>query len=204
MKKVLLATTNKGKLRELSQMLSDIPVKFVSLAEVGIKEEPEENGKTYEENSQIKALFYAKKSGLPAIADDGGLEITALGGAPGIKSRRWLGPYTTEKDIHKHMIKLAKELPEDKRQAFFKTVVSLAIPDGRVTSFSGEVEGIIAKEPSFKYEPGYPYRSFFFIPKIGKYFFENEFTSEEMEHYNHRYKAIKGLKNLLRKKLDIL
>src|SRR5882724_9435877 len=163
MKKLLIATTNKGKLHELSLFLKDLPLQLVSLRDVGITDEPEENGKDYTENSQIKALFYSKKSGLPAIADDGGLEIMALGGAPGLRSHRWLGPDTTEEDIVVHMKKLAKTLPDDNRQAFFKTVVTLAFPDGKVKSFPGVVEGIIAKEPSSKYEPGYPYRTFFFV-----------------------------------------
>lgn len=199
MKKLLLATTNKGKIRELSEFLSDLPVDLVSLADVGISDEPEENGKTYIENSQLKALFYSKKSGLPAVADDGGLEITALDGAPGLFSRRWLGPESTEKDILSHMRKLAKTLPDNKRQAFFKTVVSLAFPNGEVKSFGGEIEGIIAKEPFFKYAVGYPYRSFFFLPALNKFYFENELTPEEMKKYNHRYKAVQKLKKVLQK-----
>ena len=199
MKKLLLATTNKGKIRELSAFLSDMPVKLVSLADVGITEEPEENGKTYTENSQIKALFYSKKSGLPAVADDGGLEITALDGAPGILSRRWLGPESTEKDILFRMKKLAKTLTENNRQAFFRTVVSLAYPNGKVKSFGGEVEGVISKEPFFKYAQGYPYRSFFFLPELDKFYFENELTPEEMKKYNHRYKAVQELKKTLQK-----
>src|SRR6266404_6771588 len=112
MNTVLIATTNKGKLHELSLFLSDLPLKIVSLTDIGISDEPEETGKDYTQNSQLKALFYSKKSGLPAIADDGGLEIMALDGAPGLKSHRWLGPDTTEEDIISHMKKIAKTLPE--------------------------------------------------------------------------------------------
>src|SRR6185437_13353457 len=119
MKKLLIATTNRGKLHELSLFLKDLPLQLVSLKDAGIAEEPEETGKDYTENSQLKALLYSKKSGLPAIADDGGLEIMALGGAPGLKSHRWLGPDTTEEDIVAHMKKIAKALPDDNRQAFF-------------------------------------------------------------------------------------
>jgi len=198
MKKVLIATTNKGKFRELSQLLSDVPVQLVSLSDVGITDEPEENGKDYTENSQIKASFYSKESGLPAIADDGGLEITALDGAPGLKSHRWLGPDTTEKDIFAHMGKIAKKLPDDNRQAFFKVVLSLAHPDGSVMSFPGEIEGIITKEPSDMYEHGYPYRSFFYLPQLKKYYFEETLTPKEVKKYHHRYKAVQELKKLLR------
>jgi XTP/dITP diphosphohydrolase len=201
MQKLLIATTNKGKLHELSLFLKDLPLQLVSLSDVGITDEPEENGKDYTENSQIKALYYSKKSGLPAIADDGGLEIMALGGAPGLKSHRWLGPDTTEADIITHMKKLAKTLPDDNRQAFFKTVVSLGFPDGKVKSFYGEVEGIIAKEPADKYEPGYPYRTFFFVPKLNKFYFETELSPSELKKFNHRYNAVQELKKYLQKEL---
>ncbi len=201
MNTVLIATTNKGKLHELSLFLSDLPLKIVSLTDIGISDEPEETGKDYTQNSQLKALFYSKKSGMPAVADDGGLEIMALDGAPGLKSHRWLGPDTTEKDIVAHMKKLAKTLPVDNRQAFFKTVVSLAFPDGRVESFAGEVEGIIVKKPSMKYEPGYPYRSFFFVPQLNKFYFETELTPQELKQFNHRYKAVQELKKVLQKEL---
>jgi len=201
MKKLLIATTNKGKIKELSAFLSDVPFQLVSLSDVGITQEPEESGKTYIENSRIKALFYSKESGLPAVADDGGIEIMALNGAPGLKSKRWLGPDSTEQDLLSHMKKVAKELPDNNRRAFFKTVVSVAFPDGRVKSFPGEVEGIIAKEPFYKYEAGYPYRSFFFVPKLNKFYFEDELTPEEMKQYNHRFKAVSDLKKFLKKEL---
>ena len=79
-------------------------------------------------------------------------------------------------------------------QENFKTVVSIAFPDGRTSSFAGVVEGIIPKEPASKYEPGYPYRSFFFVPKLNKYYFESELTPTELERFNHRYKAVQELK----------
>src|SRR3989304_9704190 len=99
MKKLLVATTNVGKLKEISNFLSDLPLEIVSLSDIGIVDDVKEVGKTYKENSQIKALFYAKKSNLPVISDDGGLEIEAFGGAPGINSKRWLGKGSTEQDI---------------------------------------------------------------------------------------------------------
>lgn len=197
MKKLLIATTNKGKLHEIALFLKDLPITLVSLSDVGITNEPEETGKNYTENSQLKAVFYSKKSGLPALADDGGIEIMALDGAPGLKSHRWLGPDTTEEDIVVHMKKIAKTLPPDNRKAYFRTVLSLAMPDGRVKSFSGSVEGIIPEKPSLNYEPGYPYRSFFYLPKLKKYYFETELTPSELTVYNHRYKPIQRLKKLL-------
>lgn len=199
MRKILIATHNPGKLKEFTSFLSDLPMEIVSLSDVGITEDVEEDGKTYEENSQKKALFYAKKSGLPAIADDGGLEISALNGEPGIHSRRWLGHRGTDEELLSHLKKVSKELPDDNRTAFFKTVVTVALPDGTVWSVSGEVEGIIAKEPLLKLSKGYPYRSFFFLPELNKYYFESELTSKEMKHYNHRLKAVQKIKQILKK-----
>src|SRR3990167_2037422 len=113
MKKLLIATTNTGKLREYKDFLSDLPVKLVSLKDIGITDDVEEKGKTYEENSRAKALFYARKSGLPAISDDGGIEIHALNNEPGIKSRRWLGYEASDEDLVKHMIQVSQKLPEN-------------------------------------------------------------------------------------------
>lgn len=196
---LLIATTNKGKLAEIGLFLRDLPVKLVSLQDVGISDDVEETGNTYQENSQKKALFYSKKSGLPAIADDGGLEIDALGGAPGVKSRRWLGKEESDEVLLSHLENVAKNLPEGNRKAWFKTVVSFALPNGKVWSVSGEVEGIIAKMPHTKILKGYPYRSFFYLPKIKKYYHEDQLSEEEQKLYNHRYKAIQELKSIIKK-----
>jgi len=193
MQKLLIATTNPGKLREYKEFLSDLPVQLVSLKDIGITDDLKETGKTYRENSQKKALFYARKSGLPAISDDGGLEIDALGGAPGIKSRRWLGYEASDEKLIKHMVKVSKKLPENNRRATFRLVVSLALPSGKVFSHEGKVEGIIAKKPHTKLLYGYPYRSFFYLPRAQKYYHESELTKDEMKKYNHRYIAVKKL-----------
>ena len=201
MKELLIATTNVGKLKEISFFLKDLPLELLSLSDVGITDDVEEKGKTYKENSQMKALFYAKKSGLPAISDDGGLEIVAYGGAPGLKSRRWLGQNSTEEDIVNHMVKVAKELPDDNRKAYFKTVLSLALPNGKAWSVDGEIEGIIAEKPYLKLLKGYPYRSFFYLPKIKKYYHEKELTDKEQKLYNHRYIALQKLMPIIKKEL---
>ncbi len=201
MKKILIATTNSGKLREISNFLKDLPLQIISLSDLNISDDVEEVGTTYQENSELKALFYAKKSNLPSISDDGGLEISALDGAPGIKSKRWLGKDSTEEDIISYMTKLALELPDNKRKAYFKTVISLALPSGKVWSVNGEIEGIIAKKPYLKLLKGYPYRSFFYLPKLKKYYHENELTNDEQRMYNHRYKAISKLKPIIIKEL---
>lgn len=202
-KKLLIATHNPAKLNELSELFTDLPVQLVSLSDVGITEDIEEDGKTYEENSQKKALFYAKKSGLPSISDDGGIEIVALDYAPGVHSKRWLGEGKTEEELIAHMQKVANDLPDDNRTAYFKVVLSLALPDDKVWSVMGEIEGIVAKKPFIQQRKGYPYRSFFFLPKLNKFYFESELTAEEQKKYNHRVIAVEKLKPLLKKELSL-
>lgn len=199
MKKLLIATKNQGKVAEFKEFLRDLRLEIVSLQDLDIKEDVEEDGKTYRENSQKKALFFAKLSGFPTIADDGGIEIAALDGAPGIKSRRWLGYEATDEELVNHMLKIAKELPKDNRKATFRTVVSFALPNGKVWSVEGKVEGIISEKPLLKILKGYPYRSFFFIPKINKFYHESELSKNEQRLYNHRYKAVQKLLPIIKK-----
>lgn len=201
MNKILIGTKNKGKQKEFKKFLSELQFVCIFPKDIGIIDDIEEEGKTYKENAEKKALFYAKKSGLPVIADDGGLEIDALGGAPGIHSRRWLGHRATDEKLIKHMQKVSRELPDANRKAFFRTVVSLALPNGDVWSQEGQIEGIIAKQPRTKVMKGYPYRSFFYLPKLKKYYYESELTDEEMKRYNHRYKALQKLKPIIIKSL---
>ena len=192
--KILIATKNPGKVSEFKEFLKDMPFKIISLADLKIKEDIEEDGKTYKENSQKKALFFARLTGLPAVADDGGIEIAALDNEPGIKSRRWLGHEATDEELVGHMLKISKKLPNNNRKAFFRTVITFALPSGRVWSVEGDVEGIISEKPHLKLLKGYPYRSFFFIPKLNKFYHESELSKEEERLYNHRYKAIQKIK----------
>ena len=201
MQKLLIATHNQGKKRELQDFFSDLPLELVSLSDINVDFDVEEEGTTYEANSQKKALTYAKMSGLPAIADDGGLEIAALNGEPGVKSRRWLGYEATDDELAAHLAKVAKNLPDTNRQAFFRVVLSLALPDGKVWSVAGEVEGIIAKKQLGVPAPGLPYRTYFYLPEINKYYHEHDLPPEEMKKYNHRYKAAQKLKPIVKKEV---
>jgi XTP/dITP diphosphohydrolase len=201
MSKLLLATRNKGKLSELTAFLADLPIFLVSLDDLNIKLEVEENGDTYEENARKKALFYAKLSSLPTLADDGGLEIAALGGAPGVKSRRWLGQESTDAQLISHMKKVARSLPETNRKSRFVVSLAFALPDGRVWTRRASVNGIIAKTPYPKLLKGYPFRSFFFLPGVKKYYHENELSEEEMKKFNHRYRAVQKIIPIVQKAL---
>jgi XTP/dITP diphosphohydrolase len=193
MKKILIATHNPGKLQEIQEFLLDLPLELVSLSDLQITHDVKEDGTTYEENSQKKALTYAKLSGLPAVSDDGGLEIAALGGEPGIKSRRWLGYHASDEELIEHLKKVANTLPKNNRNAKFVTVVTLALPTGEVWSSRAEIKGVIAKKPLINKMEGLPYRSFFFLPEIQKFYYESELTPDEKVTYNHRRKAVHGL-----------
>lgn len=199
MKKLLIATRNQGKLGEFKEFLKKLPLEIVSLKDLNILEDIEEDGKTYEENSKKKALFFAKISNLPTLADDGGIEISALNNEPGVKTRRWLGHHSTDKELINHMLKISKTLPDNNRKARFITYVSLALPDGKVWSTGGKVDGIISKKPKQSFMEGYPFRSFFYLPKIKKFFYENKLSKEEQRLYNHRYKAVKKMKPIIEK-----
>lgn len=205
MKKLLIATKNPGKLAEITSFLKDLPVKIISLSDLDIKEEVEEDGKTYKENSVKKAVFYAKLSDIPTVADDGGIEIDALGGAPGARSRRFFGKKGKEvadEQIIKEMQPLIEKLPKNKRGARFKTVVTFALPTGKSFSRTGQVQGEL-RELYLKLLKGYPYRSFFYLPKLKKYYHENELSETEQKMYNHRYRAIQKLKPIIKKLLAL-
>lgn len=200
-RKLLIATHNPAKLHEIAQLLADLPLTLLSLADVHITDEPLEDGKTFEENSQKKAVFYARLSALPSLADDGGLEIAALQGEPGVRSKRWLGEDTTEEELIKHMIHLSRTLPDANRDATFSTAMTLALPDGQMWTESGMISGIIPKKYLTNHIPGFPYRSFFYLPTIKKFHHNDELTSEDEKRYNHRYIAINRLKPVIVKEL---
>lgn len=201
MKKLLIATKNPGKLQEMTFFLQDLPFVIVSLSQIGIGDDVEEDGNTYEENAKKKALFYAQRSGLPALSDDGGIEIDALNNAPGVKSKRWIGEKATEEDLLLYMQKVAKELPENNRKARFVNVIAFAVPTGEVWTTRGEIEGEIALKPLSDESVGLPYRRFFFLPQLGKYYHEKSLTGEEMRRLNHRKKSIDEMKPLIKEKL---
>lgn len=117
---------------------------------------------------------------------------------PGLHSKRWA---KDEDDIIHKLEKLAKEIPTRQKGAIFKTVVSFALPNGKIWSAPSAVKGVIAKNPHRRRVTGYPYRSFFYLPEIKKYYHEDELSDEEQKLYNHRYKAIQKLKPIIKREL---
>ncbi len=204
MKKLLIATTNPGKLGELREFLSGIPVELVSLSEAGITDTVEETGKTFEENAILKATYYARKSGLPTLADDGGFEIDALAGEPGVKSHRWVhgDRENTDEELIAYTFARMQGIPEDKRGAQLHLVLALVNSNGSLVSTSEEtVRGIVAPRPAAVHQPGFPYRAILFVPEMNKYYDQSVMTKAENEAYNHRKKAVEKIKPAISKLL---
>jgi XTP/dITP diphosphohydrolase len=157
--KVVLATHNSGKLKEMRELLAPHGIDVISAGDLGLPE-PEENGTTFEANARIKAEAAAKASGLPAFADDSGLSVEALQGAPGIYSARWAGP---SKDFSRAMRVVEEKLHEasatspDARKAAFISALCVAWPDGETITFEGRVDGTLVWPPrgaaGFGYDP---------------------------------------------------
>lgn len=200
MKKLLVATTNIGKLEEIKYFLRDLPIESLSLADLKIKEKIEEDGKTFVENAIKKAKFYAELSDMPTIADDGGLEIDYLKGEPGVKSRRWIeGKEASDEELIEYTLLKLKDVPLEKRGAQLRAVLALAFPDGKVYTSEGKVRGVIAEKPFQNRTAGFPFRSLLYLTEIKKFYHQNDLTKEENLKYNHRGKALKKLKKIISK-----
>jgi XTP/dITP diphosphohydrolase len=195
MNKFLLATTNSGKFGELSLYLSDLPIELVSLRDLNISQKAVESGNTFRENAIIKAKFYCKLSGLPTLADDGGLEIDVLNGQPGVNSHRWVhkDQEARDEEIVKYTIQQMIGVLPEKRGAQLRLVLALVIPDGKIFTSEAKVRGMIAQKPADKFSPGFPFRSLLFLPEINKFYNELTLTPEENERYNHRKKPLMKL-----------
>ncbi len=203
MNTLLIATTNPGKLGEIKEFLSDLSVTLVGLSDVGITDSPEETGISFEENAILKAKFYAEKSNLPTLADDGGLEIDALNGEPGVKSHRWIHDdrEDTDEELIRYTLDRMKDIIDVNRGAQLRLVLALVIPGGEVFTSEEKIRGIIPQEASKNRWKGFPYRSLLYLPEIKKYYNHDELTVTETETYNHRKKALEILKPILKLKL---
>jgi XTP/dITP diphosphohydrolase len=151
--RLVIASHNPGKLDEFAVLLAPYGVQTIGAAALGLPE-PEETGASFEENAELKARLAADAAGLPALADDSGLVVPALGGAPGIYSARWAGP---DKDFRSAMARVQRELGEQNRRAHFVAVLALAFPNGELSTFRGEAHGYLIWPPrgerGFGYDP---------------------------------------------------
>ena len=193
MDKIVFATTNAGKIKEIKEILADFDVEVVSMKEMNIAADIEENGATFEENSLIKARAVSKLTGLPALADDSGLEVDYLNGEPGIYSARYLGRDTDYDYKNNFIIDKLKEAKGEERSARFVCVISLVLPDGREFVKKGVMEGRIGYE--IKGENGFGYDPIFFLPEYGKT--SAEISAEEKNKISHRGKALSAMKEVI-------
>ncbi len=166
MPKLLLATSNPGKIREYRFLLDGLGYKITTLAEEGIAKVVTESGDNYAQNARLKATAYAKLSQLTALADDSGLEVDALNGEPGFKSARFAGEAATDAERVSFLLAKLIGVPWKKRTACFKCVIVIATPEGQSKICYGECCGMIALEA--KGENGFGYDPIFFLPEIGK------------------------------------
>jgi XTP/dITP diphosphohydrolase len=194
--RLLLATNNKGKIREYKNLLLGIPFQIATPAEIGIPPNVDETGVSFEENAGLKALSMARQSGLLSLADDSGLEVDALGGEPGVHSHRFAGEGASDADRVNFLLAKLKGIPENKRTAQFRCVIAIAEPHGKTDLFSGICRGVIISEP--RGNNGFGYDPVFLIPKLGKTM--AELTLDEKNLISHRARAAEKAKEFLMKK----
>ncbi len=195
--RLVLATHNPGKLREFAALLRPLDVELVAAGELGLPE-PAETGRDFAANARIKARAAARASGLPALADDSGLAVTALDGAPGVHSARWAGPARdfarAMRRIHDALAARAGRFADADRRAAFVCVLALAWPDGRAVTFEGRVAGELVWPPrgrgGFGYDP-------VFVPCGDARTFA-EMSAEEKARFSHRAKAVEALLEAVR------
>ncbi len=181
---LVLATTNKNKVKEFQEMVGDFPVEIRSVADFGPIPECIEDGETFDDNAYKKALHTAKILGLPAIADDSGLVVEALDGAPGVYSARYAGENATDEDNCQKLLKEMKGVKN--RKAAFKCVLSIAVPSGPALTYEGSCEGTLLEEK--RGDSGFGYDPLFYFEEFGKSF--AECNADEKNRVSHRGKAL--------------
>ena len=194
MEKVILASRNKGKIKEIGDILGRYDMTVVSRDDAGLPiDEVEETGETFEENSYIKAKAILDVAGVPTVADDSGLMVDALGGAPGVYSARYAGEDCTYEDNNRKLLDALAGVPDEKRSARFVSVITMLWPDGRKIVARGECEGRILTETrgegGFGYDP-------LFVPEGYDISF-GEMSPEEKNKISHRAKALMKLESIL-------
>ena len=192
---LVLATRNAGKTREIREFLRDFPVEIKNLDDFGPLPPVEEDGTTFDENAYKKASFTAKILGLPALADDSGLEVEALGGAPGVHSARYAGPHATDAENNAKLLR--KMEGKTDRAAVFVCVISLAVPSGAALTYEARCEGLIAEAPGGN--KGFGYDPLFYYPPLNRTF--AQLSAEEKNRVSHRGKAVAELKEEFEKAL---
>jgi XTP/dITP diphosphohydrolase len=199
MKRLIFATGNEGKMREVRMILEDLGMEICSLKEAGVKAEAEENGSTFEENAIIKAREIMEKTGEIVLADDSGLEVDALNKEPGIYSARYMGYDTSYHIKNQNLIERLEGKTGAERSARFVCAIAAVFPDGRCITTRGTMEGQIGYEE--RGENGFGYDPVFYLPEYHCY--SGELPLEEKNKLSHRGKALRLMKEQLRKVQEI-
>ena len=195
MLKIIIASRNQGKILEMRSVLSDLNLELLPAEEVGFFEEVVEDGLTFADNALKKARAVSSQLDLPAIADDSGLCVEALGGLPGIHSARWAGKGASGEALITKLLSEMTLVSDKKRNAEFVSVVAMAWPDGREVVFEGRVKGDITTEPQGEMRPNLPYDVLF--KPIGHTKTYAQMTDEEKNLISHRAEAFKKLKKYI-------
>lgn len=191
MKRIIFATNNEDKVKEVRMILSDIDTQIVTMKEAGIILDIEENGKSFEENAIIKARAVMLHTGEAAMADDSGLEVDYLDKAPGIYSARFMGEETSYDIKNKYILDKLKDVPEEKRTARFVCAIALVLPDDTIITKTASIEGRIAYESAGT--NGFGYDPIFYVPEFS--ITTAELSSEQKNKISHRGKALQLIKN---------
>ncbi len=195
MSRYLIATGNPHKTEAIRRLLSSSSVELCDLSEFPDLEAPMEDGESFTENALIKARYYCQKTGLPALADDSGLEIDALDGEPGIHSSRFAGNDTPHSAKMTKIIELLTGVPRERRSARFRCVAAVSFPDGREFTAEGSMDGVIWDHPQGS--GGFGYDPIVYIPELQRTV--AELTPEEKDLRSHRGKAFRALLERLQK-----
>ncbi|MBX6422890.1 XTP/dITP diphosphatase [Thermosulfurimonas sp. F29] len=194
-KTLVLATGNEGKIRELSSLLRDLPLRILTSRDFPEVPAPKEVGETFFDNAFLKARHWALATGHLALADDSGIEVDALGGAPGVRSARYAGPEATDEDNIRRLLEEMKGVPRENRTARFRCVIIVYHPSGRWIKAEGVWEGLIAEEPrgnqGFGYDPVFLPVEFDFTRTVA------ELSPETKNRFSHRGRALAALREML-------
>ena len=198
MKKVIFATSNEGKMKEIREILSNMDIELLSLKDADLNPEIEENGVTFEENAIIKAKEVMKLTGEIVLADDSGLEVDFMDKAPGVYSARFMGEQTSYQIKNQYIIDRLAAAKEEERSARFVCVIACAFPDGAVVTCRKTVEGFIAKQIS-NGSTGFGYDPIFYVPEFGCTM--SDMTAEQKNAISHRGKALRAMKEVIKEHL---
>ncbi len=192
--RLLIATNNAHKIMEFRRLLAEIPYELVTPTEVGLALEVEEDGETFEENARKKARAFSEASGLPALADDSGIEVDALGGRPGVQSARYGGTGISDADRVELLLREMEGIPDEQRACRYRVVLVLATAGGGEHVTSGTCEGRVAHEPAGA--NGFGYDPVFYVPAYGRTIAQMD--AAEKDAISHRGHAARAMALMLR------